>query len=174
MYSVSQWVKEPIRRPWWRHFRLAAIVVLLLMLSCRLFGHERERRVLWSSSPTGALKAVLFETEGFGPTVAGNYIVRLEGRSRDGRPMRPKDVWKAYSLVPVHLEWHTDDSLMVVVPARELRKAGASSIRFVKKGGLRFVGTVPREMSDSLLMQSPGYYRQEPRGWDDAPGVEDR
>jgi len=178
MHSVGTWITAPNRQPFLRFLRFATITVLLLFLSCRVLlvflggTGGKDRQMLWKRSPSNRYTAVVVEAAGKGgATMSVDYVVRVQDNfDSTGRPSG-REVWKAYGLAPLHLSWHTDDSLFVVVAKSELPTVALSAVQ-LKTGVLPFVGTEVRDMTPAEMRESR-VWSHPARGQDDGPGFED-
>lgn len=170
MRSIVNWIMEPNRRPFLRFARVATVVLLFTVLAVRLVFHQRERRDMWSISPSGRYKAISFGTSGWGPTVSGSFRVRVSERTREKWSPRPREVWHSYGMPPVHLEWHTDDSLLIVL--RESDAGEKDRIRYVSTRRRPYIRMVFRELPQGELERTPSF-----QGWSSGPdtgaGLED-
>jgi hypothetical protein len=150
---MKQWLTNPTRRTFLRNFlqslRYATATILLLWLMGRvpeiwMTGWGQEDRHWSSPSPSGERTAVLFEGGSAGATTSADYIVKIE-KSTGGRRSRMKEVWRAYGIAPARLEWHGNDSLIVIVRKSTRNADRWKGIR-VRPGVLQFVGTEERSV----------------------------
>jgi hypothetical protein len=113
---------------------------------------DHEWPVIVSVSPKVQRMAILYKTEGGGPTIGAYFIVRVRAcGGNDGL----RQVWSAYDTPPAHLEWLTDDTLVVVVPLTPRARENRS--RRETRTGLPVVVTRESLFTASDLDTSPAF-----------------